>query len=89
MSESREARKQILTSAVEQFLDHLDEVFNREEDFLGAVVIAGEMNSTYEDDEGEREPTSVPSFWCSNENAIWQRGFFECLVDYKRLDAQD
>jgi hypothetical protein len=85
MADSRETRKQILMSAVEQFLDHLDEEFDGEEDFIGPVVIAAEMESTI--DEGA--PVSMPTYWCTNENAIWQRGFFECLVDLKRLSSQD
>jgi hypothetical protein len=84
--ETREQRRQILNSAVEQFLDHLEEDFDKNEDFtecaLSSVVVAGEIFTTTEGDE-----TVVPSYWCSNENKIWARGFFELLTDYFRINV--
>ena len=79
-NETREMRKVLLGSAVDQFLDHLEDELDGEGE-LGAIVIAVELHS--EDDEGCE--TAFPTYWCSNESAIWQRGFFECLADYGRL----
>jgi hypothetical protein len=85
--ETREQRKQIINSIVEQFLDHLEEDFDINEDFtdcaLSSVVICAEIFTTIEGKE-----TVVPSYYSSNENAIWVRGFFELLTDYLRLPAR-
>lgn len=87
MPETREQRRQILMSAVEQFLDHLEDDFDNDHEWgndgeLGSVVICGELSITRWDSD---KPSSVPTFWCSNENGIWQRGFFETLCDYKTI----
>jgi hypothetical protein len=82
VTESRETRRSLLHSATEQFLDHLEESEAVGADAqLGAVTIAAEIDGTL-----EGEPTTFPTFWCSNENRIWQRGFFEILADYLRID---
>jgi len=79
--ETREQREVLLKSAISQFLDHLDDDWDGEGEF-GAIVIAVEL---YQGEDGQ---DVNPTYWCSNESAIWQRGFFECLVDLKRLDNQ-
>ena len=85
--DTREERRQVLISAIEMFLDHIEEDFDNNPDFdvaaLGSVMIAGEIHAGME---GEY---TVPSYWCSNENAIWQRGFFELLADYKKVNVRE
>lgn len=89
--ETREQRKQIIMSAVEQFLDHLEEDFDEDSDYgeieIGGVVICAEIATTVTED-GEETGTTIPTYYCTNENAIWQRGFFEILSDYKRLKVE-
>jgi hypothetical protein len=79
MMRSREETRKILAVAVERLLDHLEDDFS-EDDEVGAVVIAVELLQ-------EEEGSTIPIYWASNENPIWQRGFFEILSDYKRLPA--
>lgn len=85
--ETRDQRKAIINSAVKQFLDHLEEDFDEDDSYgdieLGSVVIAAEITMT-KDSEG----ITIPTYYCSNENGIWQRGFFEILTDYKKIDAR-
>lgn len=82
MLETREQRERVLTAAVKAFLDHLDEDFGDDDPQLGAVVIAGEITIETDGD----ETATIPSYWASNENGIWQRGFFELLAEYKSLN---
>lgn len=77
--ETRAERKQVLLAAVEQFLDHLEGDFDAEDE-LGAVVVCGELHRIEDD-------ATIPTYWSSNENGIWRRGFFEVLADYHRLGS--
>lgn len=86
--ESREQRRQVINSAVEQFLDHLEEDFDANTRFgecsLGSVVIVGELYLHV-----ESKPHVIPTYFSSNENGIWIRGMFELLTDYKRISFED
>jgi hypothetical protein len=77
LATQRDNRRAILSSAIDQFLDHLEQDFGPDDE-LGAVVIAGELWLAEED-------STIPTYWSSNENAIWQRGFFEVLADYRKV----
>jgi hypothetical protein len=77
VAESRESRRAILSTYVNGFLDHLEEDFPGDDVEMGSVVIAAEVTV-----DGE---TMVPTYYSSNENGIWRRGFFELLADYHRL----
>jgi hypothetical protein len=80
----REAWRSILRSAVDSFLEAFDDEFpSGEKDELGSVVIVAEIHSDY-----DGEPTSVPFYWSSNESRIFQRGMFETLCDYSRLESE-
>jgi hypothetical protein len=81
----RDERERILLGYVNNMLDHLEEEYGDDDDKMLNVVIAAEMK--YKTDDGDEATT--PSFWCSNPNAFWQRGFFECLVDLKRFGEGD
>ena len=76
----RDERERILLGYIDNFLDHLEEEYGEDDDKMLNVVIAAEMK--YKTEDGNESTT--PSYWCSNPNAIWQRGFFEFLVDLKR-----
>lgn len=80
-AETREERRRVLIAAVEAFLDHLDEDFSGEL-LLGGVVVAAEIQV-------QGIEITMPSYWSSNENPIWQRGFFEVLNDFRRIDRLD
>ena len=76
----RDERERILLGYVQNFLDHLEDDYGDDDDKMLNVVIGAEMK--YKADDGDDATT--PAYWCSNPSAIWQRGFFECLVDLKR-----
>lgn len=86
--ETREQRRTILKSSIEQFLDHLEDDFDNDSSWgndaqLGSIVICAELSVTRI---GTDDSTSIPTYWSSNENPIWQRGFFEILCDYKTIN---
>lgn len=70
-------RKTIIMSSIEAFLDHLEDDFEEDSE-LGSIVICGEIY---------QEGSTIPTYYSSNENGIWRRGFFECLADYLRIPA--
>ena len=75
MAESRDTRRAIILSAVEGYLDHLEDDFSEDSE-LGSVVICGEVHV---------HGSTIPTYYSSNENGLWRRGMFETLCDYHRI----
>jgi hypothetical protein len=93
MAESRELRREILHKAVEGFLDHLEEDFDANSEYgnvgLSHVVISAAIYTSIEAEDGDGvDETTVPTWYSTNEDAIWRRGFFELLADYHRIRGE-
>ena len=76
-----ESDRAIFNAGVTQFLEHVRDDFSEGE--IGAIAICAELHLI--DDEGESY--TLPMYWCSNENKIYHRGFFELLADYTRING--
>lgn len=73
--EARELRRQFLISAVESFLDHLEEDYDQDEDYndveIGTYGVVCSIN--FNDQDGDRREAITT--WISNERRWAQYGF--------------